>query len=673
MGRLSIALGRPGITVLEERFNGRRPALTDPQSQYTNPLHLLFAFLDPATAAGPTLWINFLVMGLTMFLWGASMGLGTAGRLFMALAGLLNFKLIIAGYAGWLVVVPAVTMAPLLLTAVTYSIRRPGITTTATLTSVGALFLVSGQQQILYYVLLLAISYALVQALLSAWRGQWQSLGRKLLCLAVSGMLAVGITAPLLFSLFADRKLVTRSYADYAFFLGDHHLEPQHLLTFLYPEWLGTPLDGSYPGGELWEDVAYFGLIPLVLAFVGMVMAWSRPPTRWLTGSVAVCLVLTVDTPISRFLFDWLPGYALFRQPNRLLFLVSLLGIALASIGLEELLARWQSWRPRRWLVAAVLVGVLGVMVVEGTLYSRRYLTMRPREEVLPQAAFATFFADDPEPFRVAPVKRSTINYGWAAPMHLQLITGFNSYNLRCYQTYFDVLQGIANASAESRVWTDFVNLIHPSLLDALNVKYLVFDEAVPLPTARYELVAQFRDQPRYMLYEGLGRQDLFVYRNRTCLPRAYWARQVVGADDEEQMTDEVRRSNLHYKTIVLRQEDWLTASPESPQDNVTLIAFQPGSLAVRTSCEKRRCLVISEVWHPGWQATIDGQPAELHRTNIALLGLWVDPGLHKIQITFRPLYWNLGLTVASLCGGLLLALWAVVVWRRFAGRAYAG
>ncbi len=400
-------------------------------------------------------------------------------------------------------------------------------------------------------------------------------------------MLAVGITAPLLLSLFADRALVTRSNADYTFFLGDHHLEARHLLTFLYPEWLGTPLDGSYPGSELWDDVAYFGLIPLVLAFVGMMMAWSRPPTRWLVGSAAVCLLLTADTAINRFLFDWLPGYALFRQPNRLLFPLSLLGIALAAFGVDELLARWRRRHPPRWLIPTVAAGVILVMAVEGTVYARRYLTMRPREEVLPQAAFATFLANDPEPFRVAPAGRSTINYGWAAPMHLQLVTGFNSYNLRCYQTYFDVLQGVANTNVGPRVWTDFVAPPRPDLLDALNVKYLIFPEPVALPAARYDLVAQFRDQPTYVLYQGLGRQDLFVYCNRTCLPRAYWAHRVVGAAEEEQMTDEVRRNNLDETAIVLGREDVLMASPENPQNKATLLAFQPGNLALRHPLRK--------------------------------------------------------------------------------------
>ena len=438
----------------EDQFSGT-PALTHPQSLYTNPFHVLFNLMDPATAAGPTLWLHFLVMALSMYAWGWSMGLGVSGRLVMAVAGLVNFKLIIVAHAGWMSPILALTMCPLLFAAVTYVVRRPGIMSTATLAVVGALFLVSGHQQFLYYAILLAATYVLMHGLAAAWRRQWQTLLRQTLCLTVGAGLAVGIASPLLISFVTDRDLITRSSADYAFFLGPHHLQFSHLLTFLYPEWLGTPVNGTYLGDELWEDVAYFGLIPLVLALLGVVVAWSRLQTRWLAGAAVACLFLAADTPIGRFLFDWLPGYALFRLPNRLLFCVSFLGIALAGIGFEELLIRWRAYRPPSWAVTAVACGAMLIMVVEGAFYARRYLIMRPECEVLPETSYAAFFAKDRGVFRIAPVGRSTINEGWAAPMNLQLVTGYDSYNLRHYQTYFDLLQGKPTSTTRPQVRTD--------------------------------------------------------------------------------------------------------------------------------------------------------------------------------------------------------------------------
>ena len=155
------------------------PAVTNPQALYTNPFQLLFNLMDPAAAAGPTLWIHFLVMGLGMYCWGWSMGMGTAGRLFMAVAGLFNFKLIVAAYAGWMTVIPALTICPLLLAAVIRSVRRPGIASSAMLGVVGAIFLVSGHPQFLYYTVLLAASYVLVHALASGLRTQRRTLGAR--------------------------------------------------------------------------------------------------------------------------------------------------------------------------------------------------------------------------------------------------------------------------------------------------------------------------------------------------------------------------------------------------------------------------------------------------------------------------------------------------------------
>ena len=107
-----------------DQFSGGS-ALIHPSAMYACPLHFLFNLIDPAAAAGPTFWLQFLVMGLGMYLWGCSLGLGLYGRLLMAVAGMLNFKLILMAYAGWLVAIPALVMWPILMAALVIVSARP--------------------------------------------------------------------------------------------------------------------------------------------------------------------------------------------------------------------------------------------------------------------------------------------------------------------------------------------------------------------------------------------------------------------------------------------------------------------------------------------------------------------------------------------------------------------
>ena len=81
--------------------------------------------------------------------------------------------------------------------------------------------------------------------------------------------LAVGLAAYLLLPLLLEAPLISRTQASYASFLASHAVSWRHLLTLLYPEAFGTPLDDSFAGTELWEEVAYFGLVPRVSQSAG--------------------------------------------------------------------------------------------------------------------------------------------------------------------------------------------------------------------------------------------------------------------------------------------------------------------------------------------------------------------------------------------------------------------
>jgi uncharacterized membrane protein YfhO len=47
--------------------------------------------------------------------------------------------------------------------------------------------------------------------------------------------------------------------------------------------------------------------------------------------------------------------------------------------------------------------------------------------------------------------------------------------------------------------------------------------------------------------------------------------------------------------------------------------------------------LITSDVYYPGWHATVDGVPARIYQTNYALRGVVVPAGRHVVRFEFRP------------------------------------
>jgi hypothetical protein len=90
------------------------------------------------------------------------------------------------------------------------------------------------------------------------------------------------------------------------------------------------------------------------------------------------------------------------------------------------------------------------------------------------------------------------------------------------------------------------------------------------------------------------------------------------------------------------------------------LARAEPGRLDVRA--EGPGLLVVSEAWDPGWSAQVDGRPADVHRVNLAQIGVVLDAGLHHVRLVYRG---------RGLRAGLALAAAAVLVLLGAAGRGF--
>ncbi|HYP02578.1 MAG TPA: YfhO family protein, partial [Pyrinomonadaceae bacterium] len=75
--------------------------------------------------------------------------------------------------------------------------------------------------------------------------------------------------------------------------------------------------------------------------------------------------------------------------------------------------------------------------------------------------------------------------------------------------------------------------------------------------------------------------------------------------------------------------------------------------------------LVVGEIFYPGWEATVDGQPAPIRLTNFLLRGISLPPGEHRVEMRYRATAARNGAIISALT---LVALCALLLYGRAQG-----
>lgn len=88
-----------------------------------------------------------------------------------------------------------------------------------------------------------------------------------------------------------------------------------------------------------------------------------------------------------------------------------------------------------------------------------------------------------------------------------------------------------------------------------------------------------------------------------------------------------------------------------SPGDTIIETTYAPNQLTYKVRSKNGGVAVFSEIYFPwGWEATIDGKPAQLARVDYVLRALKVPAGEHVVQMKFEPKSLNTSVTWATIC-----------------------
>jgi len=492
-----------------------------------------------------------------------------------------------------------------------------------------------------------------------------------------------------------------------------YSLPPRALIGLLAPGFYGRGPAGFWGPWERVE-VGYAGVATLVLAAVGVASRFTSRASRsdFPTGFFVLLVMLALPlamgryTPLYGLLYRYVPTLDQVRGPARLILLADLGLAALAAYGLDRLLrAEGRCAVPvlsvvEGWIgVGAVIAG--GLLLAVGLPQAR---TVPPPDRV-PQATTSVVVAAVLLGLSGLLVWLSVRQAGKPAPrvawLFLLLLAadliGLGStleaepndptlgFRHEDVVAFLQRDPGFFRIEGDAGAWQPDAALVH-GLYDIGGVynplglapyqayRWAVGERGGPLYNllgVKYVLAGKGRppgDERLLPVYTANPEMD--VYLNTAALPRALLIYRSQVVLDHTGAWQAIHAPEFDpAQTVVLEQGEPLVADPGAGERHVAFVRYglNEVELAVRTPVSGY--LVLSDVYYPGWRATVDGLPAEVLRADYVFRAVPLPPGEHTVRMEFAPWTWRVGLAVSAVTW-VVLAMWGGFALRRRCERA---
>ncbi len=565
----------------------------------------------------------------------------------------------------------------------------------------------AGHMQITLFIGLWLGGYTLYQLGL-AWRmerkfapGMLKPLGLALL----AGVSMFGFAALMLVPAYEMARYTGRAALAYTE-AARYSLPPAGLLGLIIPALFGRGA-GALPAWDRVE-VGYLGIMPLALAAQALALGRRKPwraETVFLAIAAVAALILALGgySALHGWVYRFVPGFnqlrapariimlfdfgvallaglaldawmgALSRQARRALTIVSRglawLGVGIAAVGLPlaffmVTMARGDAGLINRNVMVfngiVVAIGLIGASAVLMLARARHWLAPRAVGAVaLVLIAFDLFTLGSS-----VDIERNDPAVGFKYPeivsflqgqdnlFRIQATTGLWQPDAAMLHGMYDV-GGIYNplSLAAYQTYVGGMGDRGSPLYNALNVKYVLADKNKPPGDERF--VPVLDSNPK-----------IDVYLNTAALPRAWLVARSVVVLSGEQAWEAIHAPGFDPATTVVVEggvalDGTLPLSGAPP----SIEHYGINDMRLSVASDAPGYLVLSEIYYPGWQAWVDGEPAPVYPANFALRAVYLKAGAHQVRLAFYPTLWTIGLALSGIAWLVLLVV-IFVSWR---------
>jgi len=147
------------------------------------------------------------------------------------------------------------------------------------------------------------------------------------------------------------------------------------------------------------------------------------------------------------------------------------------------------------------------------------------------------------------------------------------------------------------------------------------------------------------------GEETTYLHRVDEPSPLAWLVREVEVIPEKEARLSRLADPAFDPGRVAVLEEPPAVPLGGGPvgSDTVQVVGREPGRVALDVKAAADGLLVLSEVYYPGWQASVDGVPAALLRADHALIAVPVLAGHHQVELRFDPTIVKVGLAITGL------------------------
>lgn|GEM_PF-1608954 len=490
-------------------------------------------------------------------------------------------------------------------------------------------------------------------------------------------------------------------------------LTPRMLISLIIPDFYGNPFCGDYRGDwNWWETCFYVGIMPLVLALIGVFFSKNKYKF-FLVGMnlFSILAALGPYTPVHKILYYLVPFYSSFRSQSRWSFIFSFTINILFALGGEVLFAK-----EKKKFLLFFFLPIIGILWSEYYLFSHPLLTQVTRTGInwfiinlgMVLFFFILYYFKGLSKHSVG-VQRLKL-YGILAIFILLLDLWHFGYSYNRVYPDKEAQKDLPLFSAlkSSKGLTRAILLTHPAVpVEYANwglvknvqtvqgyepsaladyMEYIFFNETQKLPKLK-DICGLITNSNLFLITNPAtpltGLLNVRYYfkprkysnnkiigelaENPFFLPRSFLVHSLKVIPQKEFILSFLYNSTIKdlQRQVILEEKPSFSLSPPAfPEPLPSIVKYSPDEIIIEAKVASPAILFLSEIYYPAWRVTVDEKSEKMLRVNYIFRGVMLTAGNHKIRFFYYPYQFYLGLAI-SIFTWITLLISIVILKRR--------